>query len=259
MKKIALGVLTAFSLSYADFLSFDMGAGLWQQNIGGYVKKGDDINYFNNKSAENDDDKHTGNLGLKNVTKPYVWAKFIHPMPFVPNLRLQYTRFDTNGDGKAVGSTKIFGMVEVTADANVHTRLAMNSYDTTLFYEFKPIFADLEAGIGVNILQGYSEVENKDNGDTSTGHWITPLPYLYAKVETMPIFGISIEGSARYLDVSAGHYFDYRGGVKYHYKLPILDVTTSAGYRYQDIFGKDGDNETRLRYNGAYAQVGVKW
>jgi len=259
MKKIALGLLTAFSLSQADILSFSMGAGEWQQNIGGYVKKGDDINFFNNKSAEDDGDDHTGNLGLHNQTRPFIWAKIIHPLPFVPNMRLQYTRFDTQGDGKAVSSIKIFG-VELSGNANVHTRLAMNSYDATFFYELKPVFADFEAGIGLNVLQGYSKVENKDTGDTTEGKWVTPLPYLYASVETTPIFGVSFESSARYLNVSAGHYYDYRGGLKYHLKVPFLvDITTSAGYRYQDILGKDGDDKTILRYNGPYAQIGVKW
>ena len=259
MKKLALGLLTAFSLSHADILSFGAGAGFWQENIGGYVKNGDKINYFNNKSAEDDGDDNTGNLGLHNTVKPFIWAKIIHPLPFVPNVRLQYTRFDTSGDGVAVGSTKLFGVVEVSGSANVHTTLAMNSYDATFFYELKPVFADFEAGFGVNVLQGYSKVENKDNGDTTEGNWVTPLPYLYARVETTPIFGISFETSARYLDVSAGHYYDYRGAVKYHLPLPILDVTTSVGYRYQDTFAKDGDDETNLRYNGAFAQVGVKW
>jgi len=100
MKKISLvlaGILAGFSFANADFLSISAGAGIEQQKISGYVKNGNTINYFHNKSAETDGNYNTGNLGLKDKNNPFVWLKIIHPIPVVPNIKFQYTKYHSTG------------------------------------------------------------------------------------------------------------------------------------------------------------------
>jgi outer membrane protein len=257
MKKLALSLLVAGSFASADFLSISAGAGVWQENISGYVKSGDTINYMNNKSAETDGNDNTGNLGLADKTQPYIWVKLIHPIPLIPNVKLQYTKYSTSGDGIASGKLKVFGK-SISLSDRVHTDLDINSYDATLFYEFKPVVVDLEAGIGVNVLSTDTTV--KTSIQTSSASTVTPIPYLYARAETMQFLGFSIEAEGKYLNVSGtGHYYDYSSALKYHLPLPVLDISASAGYRYQDILGEDGDNETKLQFKGAFAEVGVKF
>jgi len=258
MKKLALSLLIAGSFASADFLSISAGAGVWQENISGYVKTGDNINYMNNKSAETDGNNKTGNLGLGDTTQPYVWIKLIHPIPVVPNVKLQYTRYSTSGDGIASGSFKVFGN-EITANDKIHTDLDIDSYDATFFYEFKPAVVDLEAGVGVNALNTHIKVKSYSTNKTSSTTAWAPIPYLYARAETTPLFGFSVEASAKYLSASLGHYYDYTGAVKYHLPLPVIDITASLGYRYQDILGKNGGDETKLQYKGAFAELGVKF
>ena len=60
MKKLLLGVALAGSLASADFIGASVGAGMWQENIDGYVKSGDDINYLN----KDDGNANTGDLKL---------------------------------------------------------------------------------------------------------------------------------------------------------------------------------------------------
>jgi outer membrane protein len=258
MKKISLALLLAGSFASADFLSISGGAGIWQENISGYVKNGDTINYLNNKSAESDGNDKTGNLGLANEIRPYIWAKIIHPIPFIPNIKVQYTNYSTSGDGIVSGDVKIFGRSIADVNTKAHTDLNINSYDATFFYEIKPVVADIEAGFGVNVLDSHTKVKTATT--TSSGSAISPIPYLYARAETIQLFGFSIEAQGKYLNVSKkGHYYDYSGALKYHLPLPILDISASAGYRYQDILGKNGDDETKLQFKGAFAEIGVKF
>jgi len=257
MKKLALGLLVAGSFASADFLSISAGAGLWQENISGYVKNGDTINYMNNKAAESDGNSNTGNLGLHNTQQPFVWAKLIQPVPIIPNAKVQYTRYSTSGDGIVSGHLKIFGTDLGNVNTKAHTDLDIDSYDATLFYEIKPVVADLEAGVGLNILDSRSKV--RVNGDTSSSRVIAPIPYLYARAESMHIAGFSIEASGKYLSASLGHYYDYQGAIKYHLPLPLLDISASLGYRSQDMLAKDGGDETKLKFEGAFAEVGVKF
>jgi len=257
MKKLALGLLVAGSFASADFLSISAGAGEWQENISGYVKNGDTINYMNNKSAETDGNSKTGNLGLGDSTQPYVWVKLIHPIPLIPNVKAQYTRYSTSGDGIASSNLKIFGQDLGNFNTKVHTTLDIDSYDATLFYEIKPVVVDLEAGVGLNVLDSRAKISSSIQN--SSARVIIPLPYLYARAETMHLLGFSAEAQAKYLKVGFGHYYDYQGAVKYHLPLPVLDISASLGYRYQDILGKDGGDETKLQYKGVFAEVGVKF
>jgi outer membrane protein len=258
MKKLALSLFTVFSLANADFIGASVGAGMWQENISGYVKTGNNINYFNNKSAENDGNSKTGNLGLADKKQPYVWAKIIHPIPIIPNVKLQYTKYETSGTGIATANLKIFGQ-SIDVNDRVHTDLKIDSYDATFFYEIKPVVVDLEVGVGVNVLKGEATLQSTTTQKTASGSFTAPLPYLYARAESTPVFGLSVEAQAKYLNVSIGHYYDYQGAIKYHLPLPILDVSLSVGYKSQDIFGKDGDNETAMKFKGGFAELGVKW
>jgi len=258
MKKLAVGLITAISFASADFVGASVGAGIWQENISGHIKSGNTINYFHNKVAETDGNTKTGNLGLEDKNQPYIWAKIIHPIPFIPNVKVQYTRYDTSGDGVATSNLKIFGKSFDIKD-KIHTDLTIDSYDATFFYEFKPVIVDLEAGVGVNVWQGKTTVKSITTSKTASADWTVPFPYLYARAETTPFFGFSVEAEAKYLNVSFGHYYDYQGSVKYHLPLPLLDISLAVGYKSQDILGKDGGDETNIKFEGGFAELGVKW
>jgi len=258
MKKILLGLITAFSLSNADVIGFSAGVGVWQENISGYIKTGSSINYLNNKSAETDGNSNTGNLGLSDNSQPYFWLKVIHPLPIIPNIKFQYTKYSTSGTGIASGNFKVFGQ-EITANDKVHTDLTIDSYDTTLFYEIKPKLVELEAGLGVNVFDGDAKVKSLTTNTTSSASFVAPIPYLYLSAQTMEFSSFSLSAQAKYLNLSIGHYYDYQGALNYHLATAIVDIMASIGYKSQDILGKNGDDETNIKFKGAFAQLGVRW
>jgi len=253
MKKILLGLVAAASIASADFIGASVGAGMWQENIDGYVKTGSDKNYFHNSNAKNEG---AGNLNLSNEVKPYIWAQIIHPIPLIPNIKAEYRQYHTTGSGYVVGTLEVFGQ-KLTGAGSSDTDITINSYDITAFYELK-LFFEVEAGLGVNVLDGSTEIVI-DKTDKSTANWTVPIPYLYGRVETPTIGGFSIEAQGKYIDVSDAYYHDYQAAVKYHLPMPILDLTITAGYKSQEIYGKDGDNETDMKFSGAYAELGARW
>jgi outer membrane protein len=264
MKKIILGLALAGSFASADFLSLSAGAGIWQQNISGYAKAGDTINYFNNKSAETDGNSNSGNLGLQDKSNPYVWVKFIYPIPILPNIKLQYTKYDTSGHSDYIaGDVKIGDVTLNGALTNADTTQTIDSYDATFFYEFKPVVADIEAGFGVDYWQGHTTIHATSGGVTKNwvdNDWAIPLPYLYGHIETMQLFGLSFLGNVKWAEMGDSHHYDYSGAVKYTIDIvgpvnPFIKV----GYRYKDLKGTDGDTTTVLKYQGAYAEIGAKF
>ncbi|NPA54884.1 MAG: TIGR04219 family outer membrane beta-barrel protein [Epsilonproteobacteria bacterium] len=259
MKKILLMGLIGLSAANAEIIGMSGGVGIWKENISGYIKTGDNINYLHNQSALSDGNDKTGDLGLANKSHPYVWLQLIHPLPLIPNIKLQYTRYDTSGDGVASGDLKIFNKT-ITANSAVHTDLTIDSYDMNVFYNIEPIVANINVGVGVNVLCGDTSVTVKSTNQTSSASFTTPIAYLYANVDSMTLFGMSASAQVKYLNISSlGHYYDYDFNVQYHLSTVIIDATISVGYRYQDILAKDGDDETNLKFNGGYAQIGLKW
>ena len=271
MKKISFilaSLVCGVSFASADFLSFSAGAGYEQQNIDGYVKNGNTINYFAPHSIN--PAKSIGTFGLKDENNPYVWAKFIHPIPFIPNIKVQYTKYSSTGYSKyiAANNIKIFGDVAIpTGLTNASTKMDINSYDLALFYEFKPVVADIEAGFGVDYWKGHTKIYGTGKilivSKTKTwvdSDWSVVLPYLYANVETMQIFGFSAIANVKWAKAGDNHHYDYVGALKYTLDIfgpvnPFIKV----GYRYKDVYGVDGSTETKLTYKGVFAEIGAKF
>jgi hypothetical protein len=113
MKKIlatlACGVVFASAVS-ADALRIEGGAGMWQQKSSGdasYTETGYNGEY---KSDEN-----TNNKG-------YIWLMIKHPVPILPNLRVEYVSVEDEGD--VSGRFKNYAVTGVAKG-----ELTMDQYD----------------------------------------------------------------------------------------------------------------------------------
>ena len=268
MKKISFilaSLVCGVSFASADFLSLSAGVGYEQQNIDGYVKLGNTINYFAPHSV--DPANNVGTFGLKDEANPYVWAKFIHPIPLIPNIKVQYTKYDSTGHSQYVAGNdiEIFGDAKIkTGVVNASTSQTINSYDFTFFYEFKPVVADIEVGFGADYWQGNTKIKGLEK-DTNTpininSDWSVLLPYLYGHVETMHLFGFSALADVKWAKAGDNHHYDYVGALKYTIDIPgPVNPFIKVGYRYKDVYGVDGSDETKLQYKGAFAEIGARF
>ena len=263
MKKISVilaGLVCGVSFASADFLSLSAGVGAEQQNIDGYIQNGNTKNYFGNHTPYGG---NVGYLGLDDKTNPYVWVKFIYPIPIIPNIKVQYTKYNSTGHSNYIsGNIKIFDDVNIPLSiTNASTQMDINSYDLTLFYEIKPIFADIEAGVGADIWQGNTKIyDNTLNKEMVNQDFTVILPYLYGHIETMHLFGFSAIANVKWAKAGDNHHYDYSGAIKYTIDiLGPVNPFIKVGYRYKDVYGVDGNNETKLQYKGAFAEVGARF
>ncbi len=265
MKKFSLilaGVLFSGSFAYADFFSISAGAGVEQQKIGGYVQSGDSKNYFGVKKINPVLTPTTGYFGLKDKSHPYFWIKLIHPIPILPNIKFQYTKYDSTGHSNYIAANiKVFGDVSVdTVLTNADTSMKINSYDITLFYEFKPVFADFEIGAGADYWKGkFSIYDNTTDKNVVNSTWSVALPYIYGRMETMSVGGFSVIGSAKWAKSGNNHHYDFLAALKYTIDIPgPVNPFIKVGYKFKEAQA-DKDGITKLNYRGAFLEGGLKF
>jgi outer membrane protein len=262
MKKISVilaGLLVGATFASADMFSISAGGGVEKQNIGGYVQSGNSKNYFGIKTPQ---PPNIGYFGLKDKSHPYFWVKLIHPIPLIPNIKFQYTKYDTTGHSNYIAANiKVFGDVNInTVLTDADTAMSINSYDLTLFYEFKPVVADIEIGAGADYWKGkFSIYDNITDKYVVNSNWSVVLPYIYGRVETAQLFGFSLIGSAKWAKAGNNHHYDFLGAVKYTIDIPgPVNPFIKVGYRFKEAQA-DKDGITKLSYKGAFLEGGFKF
>ena len=110
MKKILTSLATLGALATtanADFIRTEIGGGLWMQEPSGVISGttagslGSTITYTDNSIKNNTDQN-------------YIWAYIKHPLPIIPNLRLEYTALDNAGIATLSGQMSGFNVAILT-------------------------------------------------------------------------------------------------------------------------------------------------
>ena len=264
MKKISFVLAALISFASADMFSISAGYGYEQQNIGGYVKKDNTKNYFGVKNVDPDKDPFTGYFGLKDKSNPYFWVKIIHPLPLLPNVKFQYTKYETSGHSDYIaGNITIFDDITInTPIFDADTYMSIDSYDATFFYEFKPLIADIEVGVGADYWKGKFKIyDNKNQTYVVNSSGSVVLPYLYGRLESMQIHGFSVLANAKVAKLGDKHHYDLFGALKYTVDIPgPVNPFIKVGYKYKEAYYEDeNDNITTLSFSGAFLEIGAKF
>jgi len=255
MSKILSGLLLAGLLGtavQADVLRVEMGGGVWKNELSGNIKSG--------IALVDTIDVHV--LNYEKESKGYVWLNIKHPVPVLPNLRLEYAAVDYSGT-----STVSFDYDGQTYAAGSTSDLTLDQFDIIMYYNVldNTAWTTLDLGLDVKVIQ--SEFNASDSGSTTTvneSHTV-PLPMLYGRLRfEIPGVDIGVEGSMKYTAYKDSNAMDY--AVKADYTLvdvlPV-DVGLEVGYRFQK-FEVDGDDfsidtTSNLEVDGVFAGATIKF
>jgi len=161
---------------------------------------------------------------------------FEHPVPMLPNLRIDYTP-DTSfsGSNGAAGTNKV----------------TFNQLDVTPYYEILDNIVDLDIGVSFKILDG--KVAGLVN---ESFNQVIPMGYLGAGV-SIPAMPLSFSGSVKYVGFSGDSLTDAR--VKAVWNV-FAGLQAQAGYRYESIEIKDRfDMKSNVAFKGPFVGVGYSF
>ncbi|OOV88448.1 TIGR04219 family outer membrane beta-barrel protein [Oceanospirillum linum] len=236
----------------ADFIGLQAGAGMWQPDLSG--------------SFQSEDSSATGvdmerDLGFTDTTANNFYVAVEHPVPFLPNFRLERTSLSESRMNTLSQSISFEGQT-YTASAEVDSKLDLSHTDYTGYYEILDGLGWLSADIGLTVRQFDGEISIKERSG-SANESVTldvPVPLLYGKGQfdiPMAPFPLAVGGMINYLSVGGATISDHRLYVAAAAPW-VVEVGGELGYRrfnmeLDDVDGLDAD----LTASGWYASATV--
>lgn len=250
MKKTALSIClmfvgASFTAQADTLLGLYAGAQGWNmQTEGGFSSDGNNADFkFDDKANSN------------------IYVAFEHPVPLIPNLKVQRTIMDTNGE-TTLNSQYSFGDEIYAQNTDLLTDVQLNTTDFILYYElFDNDLISFDLGVNVKQIDGELLVTEKDDASNSSRESFSgPVPMVYSRLALgVPFsgFGAFVEGSMLSLDDHT--LTDYQAALTYSLMENLaLDVTFQLGYRAVELELDDLDGiYSKLEFKGVYAGLEV--
>ncbi|MBB3168078.1 TIGR04219 family outer membrane beta-barrel protein [Simiduia aestuariiviva] len=197
-----LAALLALSLTstpaLADALGLHLGIGQWLND-----PEGKNFNYTLN------------DLNHKQSTNAFYYAAFEHPVPLLPNVRIQYTNLDHKGNTE-------FPSIDGGVLVSSHTQLSQT--DAIGYYELLDNWISLDVGVGVRRYTGRSRIVI-DDVNTNSESADTYLPTLYGDANfDLPFTGFSVGASVLGGSFNSSEFTEFSARVSY-----MLDNIPSVG------------------------------
>ena len=255
MKKLlttlaAIGML-ASTLS-ADFGRVEMGGGVWENQPSGGLNYSDKNNptFVGNYSSSE-----------KSNSSAYVWLLVKHPIPILPNARIEYTTL--SDEGTASGQFQDFKF-DVPGKGNID----MTQLDAILYYNILDNLAwiTLDLGLDVKIIDTKFKAEGTLDGVANTSNTVNqavtlPMGYARARVE-IPVTNIGVEVNGKYVTYDGSTVSDVSIKVDYTFDfVPVVQPAIEVGYRMQsfDLSYNEDQTKMKLDFSGVYAGIMLRF
>jgi outer membrane protein len=250
MKKVlytlTCGAILASS-AMADITRVEMGVGAWMQESKGsvsYTDGGADGSYVSSE---------------KDSTEPYVWALIKHPVPVLPNLRLEYVSLKDSG--VASGTFKDFDITSASTTLSYDVK----QYDIIPYYNIldNTAWITLDLGLDIKIVDAsYNAAPTTGfSGYSDSVTFALPLLYARARVE-IPSTDIALEADIKYITTGDSTVYDARAKVDYTLDfVPVIQPALEVGYRAQkiDIDESGVDAKLDIEFSGFYAGLMLRF
>jgi len=242
MRKLATiagsALLVTSSFAAADVLGVGASVSYWDSDLSGEAGKNSSV-----VDLEND-------LNLSSDSSANLEAYFEHPVPILPNVRLNYTRIQQSGSGEL--STSYDGLGNgVTVDSE----LDLSQFDATLYYELLDNWVNLDAGVTVRSLDGELIArERATNGRVSRTEisGAIPMGYLSARFD-LPFTGVSVGAQGNLISYDGDSVSDFNAYGQY--EVSVLSLR--AGYRQMNIDYEDSNDRLDVEIGGPFISAGL--
>lgn len=244
MKKVMLasGLLLAAPLASADFLGVYAGAGQWQSDYSGQL-------------GDPDFDVDVSDLGMNESDNNYFYVAFEHPIPLLPNARIQHTSISSQQTGRVEETFRIDGET-FTAGDEIDSDVDLTHTDFTLYYELLDNWVSLDLGVTLRQFDGYVTAEGSFTEQTVDLDEALPMAYGKAQFD-LPFTGLSAGAQGNFVSYDDNNLTDLSVNVAYSFVETLaLDLGVEVGYRQMNLEINE-DVTADIDLKGPYAAVNL--
>ncbi len=242
MNKFYLAALVAGLSSMgaqADTIGLFAGISGWNAGAKGDVQSGPE-----SIDVENE-------LGLGDEFSPMAYVAFEHPVPLLPNLRMQYTELSQSGSGSL---SKIFDDVSFTGD--VATDLDLTHIDFIAYWRLLDNVVNLDLGLQARVFDGEVTIRQTAGAtveSTTAIDEVVPLIYGGAAVD-LPLTGLSAGVTLAGMKYDGNQLLDVNARI--NYEVAVMGV--ELGWRELSLDLDDvSDIDADVSISGPYLGVNV--
>jgi outer membrane protein len=233
---IALTILAASAsvATQADIVGATAGAYIWKQSWDGDVKAG-------SQSVSMSDD-----LNYDNETGKSFYVALEHPVPLLPNIRLQSTDLDISERGKSTQKYEFDGRT-YNVNEDVESTTDLSHVDGTFYYEILDNWVNLDVGLTVRMFDG--EVSIRDDSGEGSIEIDAPVPMAYVNARfELPLTGFYASGLGNVIAFGDNKITDMTLAVGYELGILGLEI----GYRNFDVQLEDDNEEANVTVDGYF-------
>jgi outer membrane protein len=229
-KIVTLTILLLGTTLSADTAGAEIGYSLWSSKLTGNIQGG---------GATDDNINLDSDLGHGDTeTNGFYWLVVEHPVPLLPNLKLQKTTFESTATAKN----------GVTFEGTNHTtgtdsKITLNQVDVTMYWSPSDNWVNFDLGLNLKQIKGTVDISTSKKVDVL-------VPMLYAKGRfDMPFSGLSLEGDINYISYSDSSLSDIKFGFLYE---TDFGLGANLGYRIQNTKFDDNSVDVDISTKGLY-------
>ncbi len=248
MKKLiiasSVGLLCATATVQADTIfGLYAGAHAWQSAFSGDINSNGDADI----DIEND-------LGFDNEANTVIYVAVEHPVPMLPNIKIQQTAIEISGINTLSASGLGFSFDDIPFDpgANIDSDVDFSHTDITLYYELLDNWVSLDLGLTARIFDGSIEINNTVTADNASINLDAKLPMIYTKAQfDLPLTGLGISVDGNFVGFGGNSLLDLNASINYEF---AFGLGVAVGYRNFTLELDDVDDlDSELTIDGAYA------
>lgn len=234
-----LFLLLCSSAAQADFAGVTIGGALWNHQPSG------DFAYSKSGVSTNIDFADT--LGLSTESEGFFWLSIEHPIPFLPNIKLQQTVLSSEGQETVTQNIDFAGR---TYTGQLDSSISLNQTDFILYYEFLDNVVSLDGGLNIKKIDVEFKLSSPSVLEESVSETLyLPMLYMAARID-LPLTGLYLGGSGSLLAAQGSSFSDYQLNVGYE---SSIGLGVEGGYRMLSIKIDDvSDINADFKFDGAY-------
>ncbi|WNO60510.1 TIGR04219 family outer membrane beta-barrel protein [Rheinheimera sp. MMS21-TC3] len=194
-------------------------------------------------------------LNFDDKTQASYYIALEHPIPVLPNARIQHTPLTANGS-TGLSSNLSLNNTTFLQGTDIKNQVDLTSTDYILYYElFDNSLISLDLGVNAKYIKGDVYIKDTITGVAAGESVSKILPTAYAAATIgLPLTGLELFANGSYMTYDDNTIYDVQAGIAYALVDNIaIDVRLRAGYRAVNIKLDNVDSlYTDIDFNGAF-------